>query len=542
MNSGKLAASNPPVLASPESAMPRILAAFLLASVLPAAYAAEPLHTAIDRIVGAQAGKDGIPLAGKSDDAEFLRRVWLDLAGSIPNPARAKGFLADKSPDKRAKLIDELLAAPTYAPAMADRFHTILMERLGDHADWRKYLEASFAANKPWNVLVKEILRADAKAENAKGAAFFLSKRLENYGQQAVEYSALTRDVGRLFLGVNLQCCECHDHLTVDDYKQQDFQGLHAFFRNLSPAAGASPGVAEKPTTEKAKFASVFTMKESATAPALPFGKMIEIPTFAKGQEFAEPPDRKTNSPGVPKFSTLKAASEELPQAENRNFVRNAVNRLWFVFLGRGLVHPLDFHHSGNPASHPELLDLMEKEFVAHAFDVRWLFREILLSDAYQRSSLLPAGATVPPAKAFAVGIEKRLSAESLFAAITTATGTKPTELAKAKFLKAYANQPREPEEEVEASLKAALFLSHDATILEMLQPKPGNLIERLSKVADDKAFAEELYLSCLTRMPSADETATVAKILAKPKQTRETAARKLAWALIASAEFGVNH
>jgi hypothetical protein len=522
--------------------MLRSLALFILSSAVPSLPAAEPLHTAIDRIVAGQAAKDGIPLAPKADDAEFLRRVSFDLAGTIPNSERTRAFLAGKSPDKRAKLIDELLAAPAYAPAMADRFHAILMERLGDHAEWRKYLLASFAANKPWNTLVKEILRADAKAENAKGASFFLSKRLENYGQQAVEYSALTRDVGRLFLGVNLQCCECHDHLTVPDYKQQDFQGLHAFFRNLSRVSEADTAVAEKPVTEKFKFASVFTLMDSATGPALPFGKMIEIPAFPKGQEFAEPPDRKTNNPGVPKFSTLKAASEALPRAENRNFVRNGVNRLWFVLLGRGLVHPLDFHHSGNPASHPELLDLLEKEFVAHAFDIRWLFREILLSDTYQRSSLLPAGAKAPPAKFFAVGLEKRLSPEQLFAASTTATGTKATDPVKAKFLKAYANQPREPEEEVEASLKAALFLSHDAAVQDMLQPKPGNLIERLGKLADDKAFAEELYLSVLTWMPSADDAATVAKILAKPKQSREAAARKLAWALIASVEFGVNH
>ena len=197
--------------------MCRILLLIVVAFAPSGAAAGEPLHTAIDRIVAAQAAKDAVPLAAKADDAEFLRRAWLDLAGTIPTPERIRAFLADKSAGKRAKLIDELLAAPTYSTAMADRFHSLLMERLGDHAEWRKYLLASFAANKPWNILVQELLRADAKAETAKGASYFLAKRLENYGQQAVEYSALTRDVGRLFLGVNLQCCECHDHLTVPD-------------------------------------------------------------------------------------------------------------------------------------------------------------------------------------------------------------------------------------------------------------------------------------------------------------------------------------
>lgn len=516
--------------------MRRAIGLLFLSVTVAQARAVEPVHTAIDRIIATKAKTDGIPLAAIADDAEVLRRVWLDLAGMIPSSDAARNFLVDSSPDKRTKLIDELLASPMYSATMANRFHTLLMERLGDHAAWTQYLQTSFAANKPWDKLVKEILKADGQS----GAAFFLSKRLENYGQQAVEYSALTRDVGRLFLGVNLQCAECHDHLTVAEYKQRHFQGLHAFFRNLSVGTGPLPSVAEKPTTEKVKFASVFTLEEGNTGPALPNGVMIEIPIFAKGQEFAVPPDRKTNSPGVPKFSTLTAAGDELPTAKNRAFVRNAVNRLWFVMMGRGLVHPLDLHHAGNSPSHPELLDLLEREFAAHAFDIKWLFREILLSEAYQRSSLLPGKA--PPADAFAVALEKRLSAEQLFAAITTATGTKPGDAAKVKFLKAFANQPREPEEDVEASLKAALFLSHDATVLEMLQPKPGNLVERLGKSTDDRAFAEELYFAVLTRKPSADELATVTKLLAKPKQTRETAARKLAWALIASLEFGVNH
>ncbi len=523
--------------------MTRVLGLSILLAAVSPLRATEPLHEAIDRIIAAQAEKDGLVLAGRSDDAEFLRRVWLDLAGTIPPATGAAEFLVDPSPSKRAKLFDDLLAAPTYAPAMANRFHVLLMERLGDHPTWSAYLQSSFAANKPWNTLIEEMLAANGKTEGTRGAAFFLAKRLENYGQQSVEYSALTRDVGRLFLGVNLQCAECHDHLTIDDYKQQHFQGLHAFFRNLSLAPGAVPAVAEKPTTEKARFTSVFTLQESRTGPALPGGKMIDIPAFPNGQEFALLSDKKTNSPGVPKFSTLAAAAKELPTADNRAFVRNAVNRLWFVLMGRGLVHPLDLHHAGNPASHPELLDRLEREFVAHMFDIQWLFREILLSDAYQRSSLLPVGTKdTPPAKSFVVALEKRISAEALFAAVSTATGTKATDATKAKFVKAFANQPREPEEEVEASLKAALFLSHDATVLDMLAPKTGNLVDRLGKLADDDAFADELYLTVLTRNPSAEERATVAKVLAKPNRSREAATRKLAWALLASLEFGVNH
>ena len=516
--------------------MPRLtLAVLLLAPAF--ALAADPLHVRLDAILDTAAKANGTPQSGPADDGEFLRRAWLDFAGRIPTAPEARAFLADKSADKRAKLIDELLAKPEYPAHMAGRFHILLMERLGDHADWTKYLTDGFAVNAPWDRMAHDMLGGDTP-----GASFFLSKRLENYGQQPVDYSALTRDVGRLFLGKNFQCCECHDHLTVDEYKQSHFQGLHAYFKNAMLVDAKAARVGEKPTTAKTSYASVFTMVEMMTAPALPGGKMVEIPQFTKGQEYSQPPDRKTKNPGVPKFRTLAAIADEMPAAANRDFSRNIVNRVWFLLLGRGLVHPLDLHHAGNPPSHPAALDLLADEFVKAKFDLKFLFREIARTRAYQRSSLLPNGVTKPAdAKHFATALEKRLSAEQLFAAVTTATGTTQPATLKAKFLKAYANQAREPEEEVQPSLKAALFLRNDVTLLALLEPAPGSLVARLVELPAGK-IADELYLAILTRLPSADEAATVATFLEKHGDKKADAVGKLAWALIASAEFGVNH
>jgi hypothetical protein len=287
----------------------------------------------------------------------------------------------------------------------------------------------------------------------------------------------------------------------------------------------------------------VFDKVPMATGPALPGGKMIEFPTFPKGMEFAEPPDRKTNSPGVPKFSTLAAVSEQLPRAENRDFTRNMANRLWFVLMGRGLVHPLDMHHSQNPGLHPELLGLLADEFAAHKFDIKWLLRELALTKTYQRSSLLPAGAEPPGERHFATALEKRLSAEQLLASVVVATGADPkaAEPLRPKFLKAFANQPREPEDEVAPSLKAVLFLLHDTAVLDLLKPGAGNLVDRLTKVPGEQV-AEELYLAVLSRRPTAEESATVAKLLQKHAGQRPEAVGRLAWALLASMEFGVNH
>jgi hypothetical protein len=507
----------------------------------PSLRSADPLHKQIDALVSA-AGK-GKPISAISDDAEFLRRVTLDLAGRIPSAQEARAFLQDNSADKREKLLDRLLASPDYPRRMQEQFNIVLMERLGDSADWSKYLLASFEKNKPWDVMAREMLSA-SRDESAKGASFFLSKRLENYGQNPVDYPALTRDLGRLFLGVNLQCAQCHDHLFISDYKQVDFQGLFAFVQNV---ALDKSGVIEKPTTKKVAFASVFEKIQKETGPRLPGMKEVSLPK--PGDEWLTKPDPKTKTVGVLKFSTLAKLAESVADPGNQAFSRNFANRLWFMMMGRGLVHPLDMSHSDNPPSHPEVLDLLAKEAVARKYDVKALLRELALSQTYQRSSVLPSGATKIEPVTFLTAHEKRLSSEQLLASVLEATGEKErinkakggVEALRAKFLKAFANTAREPEEDFAPSLKSALFLLNDSAVLDLLTPRPGNLIDRASKLADDKV-AEELYLSILCRLPSAEEKDEITKHLAKNAKRKTIAVGHLAWALLASTEFCVNH
>jgi hypothetical protein len=505
---------------------------FLTLALAGPAAAAPPLHAEIDRLIEAPLGERKPSAA--ADDAEFLRRVHLDFTGRIPSAAEARAFLSDTTTDKRTKLIDRLLSGPEYASRMTDAFHVLLMERLGDHPAWTAFLKESFAKNKPWDAMAREMLRADA------GASFFLAKRLENYGQNPVDYPALTRDVGRLFLGKNLQCAQCHDHLFVNDYKQKDFQGLFAFVQNAYLVDAKSAAVGEKPTTAKLAFMSVFKKQPKETGPALPGGKEFDPPPLKKGEEYTSKPDPKTKSPGRLKFSPLAILADELPRKEHPDFARNMANRLWFLLMGRGLVHPLDLHHSENPPSHPELLDLLAKEFTSHDFDIKWLLREIARSRAYQRSSVLPAGESKVPPESFRTAIEKRLSAEQLAASVPLALGEK-ADAAAAKFQKAFANAPREPEDEVSPSLKAALFVLNDPVVLGWLVPQPGNLVDRLTKLADADV-ADEVYLAVLTRKPANDERSEVVAYLKKHVADRPAALGLLAWALLASSEFGVNH
>ena len=194
--------------------MKRVLPAFAFFGLLSSlSFGEEALHQRIDKLVAAKF--IGAP-AARSDDAEFFRRVNLDLSGCIPTAEKTRQFLADTQPNKRAVEIERLLAAPTYAARMANLFHVVLMERRGDNAEWSAYLQTCFEQNRPWDQMVREILHPAHGEEARRGAAYFYTRRLEKVGQNPTDYPGLTRDVGRLFLGVDLQCAECHDHLGLE--------------------------------------------------------------------------------------------------------------------------------------------------------------------------------------------------------------------------------------------------------------------------------------------------------------------------------------
>lgn len=536
--------------------LPAVLLVFAFA---PTARADEPLHTRIDRLIAAgQPGyeKDAAPPA---DDGEFLRRVYLDLAGTIPTVAEARAFLADTAADKREKLIDRLLAAPGYARRMAQAYDVILMERRRDNrvprAAWETYLRETFAANRPYDAFAREILSADgADAKTRPAARFFLDRDLEP--------NLVTRDLGRVFLGRNLACAQCHDHPTVGDYKQADYYGIQAFVNRtfLFPNATAATAVIAEKADGDVTFTNVFdkTKKTSGTGPRLPGLKALDEPKPEKGKEYAVAPAKDVRP--VPAYSRRAKLAAAVTAPENPAFARTAANRLWALMMGRGLIDPVDQDHAGNPPSHPELLDLLAREFVAHGHDVKWFLREVALSRTYQRSSEVPAALTdAPPAK-YLVGPMKPIAAEPLAYAVGEATGqsgidraalgAKATDAAlDAKlaslvttFRGIYGGPAGEPDEGASPTLGQTLFLKHGAAVRGLTQPRAGNLADRLAKLPPDQA-AEELFLSVLTRRPSADERAAVTAALTRTDTAaRPAACGELVWALVASAEFRFNH
>jgi hypothetical protein len=345
--------------------------------------AAEPLHVGIDRVLGEAAiGPESPP----ASDPEFLRRAWLTLAGQIPSSAEARAFCADAAADKREKLIDRLLASAESVRHLAGTFDVMLMERRGEKhvkaAEWRRFLEDSFAANKAWDQLVREILSADGADEKTRHIARWL---LEREGEPHL----LTRDVGRLFLGRDMACAQCHDHPRIDDYWQRDYYGLFAFLgrTSLFQPDMKKPGVLGESAIGETTWTSVFTKLGGSTRPRLPEGDEIAEPSLAPGELWIVPPnDKDKNVRPVPKYSRRVRLAECLTDGRSPAFRRNIANRLWTLVMGRGLVEPPDLTHSLNPPAHPALLDLLADAIGVMKFDIRAFLRELALTRAFRQS------------------------------------------------------------------------------------------------------------------------------------------------------------
>lgn len=519
-----------------------------------------PLRAVIDELIAAPFRQSGAAPSDLATDAEFLRRVYLDLAGTIPTVSDARAFLNDAAPDKREKLVDRLLGSPEHARHMARVFNVTLMERRADKhvpsAQWQEFLRKSFLDNKPWDQMVREIVSADGVDDKLRPAAkFFLDRDGEPH--------LITRDISRMFLGVNLQCAQCHDHPLVDDYPQDWYYGIYAFMNRsfvfLDKKNKNTPYLAEKADGD-VKYTSVFdkSKTEKATGPRLLDREPVVEPTMEKGQEYEVAPADGVRP--VPKFSRRAQLAKHITSPDLAPFKRNIVNRLWAHMMGRGLVHPLDMHSEGNPASHPELLDQLADRFAATGFNIRVLLRELALSQTYQRSCIPPSG-TEPAPETFAIASLKPLTPEQLAWTMMQATGLADAQrqaladkLNEATlhdslagnvtaFVSTFGGVAGQPESRFQATLDQALFVNNGSPLRDWIAPRAGNLVDRLAKATDAAATCDELYLSVLTRLPSDDERREVAEYLNnRPAAERTAALQELVWALLASAEFRFNH
>ena len=341
----------------------------------------DPLRAVIDQRLILVSGF----VPAQCSDTEFLRRASLDLIGMPPTADDARSFLNDAAPNKREQLVDRLLASPHYARHLASTLDLMLMERRANtHVtadEWQAWLLKSVRENKPWNVLAKEILIADGDDPALRPAARFALDR-------ASEPNLLTHDISRIFFGRDMQCAQCHDHPLVMYYLQSDYQGLLAF---LSPGYALVRKEGDKSITLYAEraggdlpFESVFIKgTPHRTGARMPEDIVLDEPLFLPGDEYQVAPADNVKS--VPKFSRRAKLAELATSGNNAAFNQNIANRLWAHMFGRGLVHPLDLHHADNPATDPELLQILSNRFVVMNFSIRDFLRELALSNAYQR-------------------------------------------------------------------------------------------------------------------------------------------------------------
>ncbi len=482
---------------------------------------APALSARIDELIGARLAKENVLPAPAADDAEFFRRLSLDLNGRIPTLAQLADFLDDTRPDKRRLWIDELLDGPHNAPLYVRHF-THFWRRLllaqtaaqgdGVVAPLESWLGKQVKANTPYDRVVRGLLT------DAEAAGFYLAN--ENKPEDLASRSS------RLFLGVKLECAQCHNDRSGGSWKRTQFWEYAAFFAGLRSDQG-TPSVVVAPRNEKAGLPRIQIGGSTTWVEA----------RFLDGSQ----PD------GPRAVRPRQALAEWIARGDNPWFARAAVNRLWHYFLGLGLIDPVDgLGAQDNLPSHPELLDELARQFVAHDFDLKYLIRAITGSQTYQRSS----GQTHPrraEPRLFARAASRALTPEQLYDSLVLATGYRTEQVraaasgsAQAVFLATFDDSNSQPVD-FQASIQQALMMMNGTLIEEATSPAKSATLAAL--IASNSPLArriEELYLVTLSRRPQPHETRRLLEYAAN--REGKQALRDILWSLLNSTEFVLNH
>jgi hypothetical protein len=496
--------------------------------------------------------------AARADDATWLRRIHLDLVGRIPTEEEVARFQRLPARKRRETTVDGLLAHPEHPRHLREMFDVLWMGRPTGNAEaqrrdhhWYEFLETSFRENRPWDAMVRDLIVARPAKPEQRGLVQFLYERQNNP-------QAMAEAVAPLVFGLQIGCAQCHDHMVAREIKQAHYWGMVAAFnRSKNVDSDAGFGLAESAIGGFVSFANL--KKESQQARLVFFnGRTVDEPWPAEGVKEVDAPEKyrvpppknkeRPPAPAEPQFSRRQALAEAVTR-DNPLLARAAVNRVWAMFLGRGLVHPVDLMDSQHAPSHPELLDWLAHDFERSGYDLRRLIRNLVLSQAYQLDSR-PAPGKAPTDEAFARAIEKPLSAEQLARSLILAAGpwkanakspaasvtVDPTSLQRALVR----DFPNLFAPEYNATLQQALFLSNSPVLESLLQPRPGNLAERLADLADDPTRVKTAFQAVLGRNPDRDELrASVAYLQEHPGQGGRS---QFLWALLSGAEFQVNH
>lgn len=509
----------------------------------------------VDRHIAEKVLQAGVTPAPTLADAMWLRRVTLDLAGRIPSVAELRDFEHDPRPGKRQYAVDKLLSSPDYAYHQRNVLDNMLQSGYGEDRQWRAWLLRSVRDGRSWHELFRTMMIGRDENPDEQPALTFLKKRANNLDE-------MTNDVSRLFFGVSINCAQCHDHPLVGDWQQDHYFGFKSFFARTYLTK--SRVLAEKPPV-KVKFTTTEGEEKQARLMFLS-GTVVEEPEDKRTDEQRKKDDEevrrqmredKVPPPKPPAFSPRRKLVDTALSGENRDlFAKSIVNRVWARFFARGLVHPLDQLHSENPASHPELLDWLTAEFIAHNYNLRWLHRGLVLSETYARSSAWPSADEPPPAELFAVAQARPLAPRQYSLSLILATAS-PDEVAAWQSPDMWPTKRRELEDRSQgytnlfelpgeyfnvAVDEALLFANSDRIRNDFLRDGNDRLTGYLKKQGDSQQTVRTAFLAVLSREPDAAELQTFNEFLQSRADRPAEGIRDLLWALITSPELRFNH
>ena len=485
----------------------------------------------IDKYVFGKLGELSIPPSPPADDATFLRRAYLDVIGLIPTAEEARRFLADDYPNKRAKLVDELLERPEYADYWAlywgDHLNNTkqLLYNKGPY-QFTQWLYTAFRENWAYDKFVRELLTSSGNMYDNPATSYYPLMKKE------LDMAAMT---SQLFLGVSIDCARCHNH-PLESWTQADYNGMAAFFSQVRYKGGAGPRNNER----------ILYVK---------FDREFEHPDTGKPYE--------PKALGGPVFDDSGRVDrreklfEWMTANDNPFFAKAIVNRYWKQFMGRGIVDPVDDFRVTNPPTNEPLLEALAEDFVEHDYDLHHLIRQITSSQAYQLSST-PTGGNREDVTAHSRYYPKRLTAEQMLDSISQATGV-PEEFA---WLYPGTRASQLPEPEIESyfldvfdrpsrqlvcdrkttnSLNQALHLVSGEAIDGKVKSPRATLARLLDSARSDGEIVEELYLGALSRYPDAEERRLATQALERAGDRRR-GFEDFYWALLNSKEFVFNH
>jgi len=496
-----------------------------------------PQNNFIDQHVDAKLKKLRIQPSPLATDAEFLRRVCLDLIGLPPTPQEIRAFLADptESRIKRSRWIDQLLNRPEFVDHWTVKWGDLFRNNrnlVGDKGVWefQEWIRKSVAENKPYDQWVREMLTAKGSTFENPAANFF---RVSKEPKVAMETTT------QLFLGVRMVCAQCHDH-PFEQWTQNQYYQMTAFFSSIGVKEGLDSQ--EEIVYEKRTDTAVKHPKDGRVVPAkylFPIAKTTEEPD--------------------PHGDRREELVQWLTSKNNPYFAKSVANRIWSYFLGRGIIDPVDDIRASNPPSNEPLLAALTKDLTDHNFDLKRLMRTIVNSRTYQLSFRTNEWNKDDEVN-FSHALPRRLPAETLFDTLTVATGTEfrfkelPRGMRAAQFpdsavmmggfLDQFGRPQRqsacECERRGDVSLIQALSLLNGSTVADAIADPDGRIAKLVMSKAPDRKLVEELYLATLSRPPEPKEFEMSLSYLSSSPNRAEKA-QDLMWALINSNAFLFN-